>query len=220
MKAIPQIISGIIDALLKNLPLIIQAGVDLLVALVQNIPTIVIEIVKAIPQIITGIVSALGQGVSKIAEVGKNLIKGLWNGISNAADWVMEKIKGFGESILNGIKSFFGISSPSKVFRDVIGKNLMLGLGEGIEDYGDVAVKAMDDVADEILDAAELSPTVNADWSASSAYDAEADKAQQGKWQITQNIYAEKMTPAEVFDEAVSAQETALFMGFAPAYGG
>ena len=40
-------------------------------------------------------------------------------------------IKGFGESILNGIKSFFGIHSPSRVFRDEIGSNLALGLGEG-----------------------------------------------------------------------------------------
>ena len=77
------------------------------------------------------------EGISKIPEVGKNLVTGLWNGINNAKDWVLDKIKGFGKSILNGIKSFFGINSPSKLFQDQIGKNLALGLGEGFTDEMD-----------------------------------------------------------------------------------
>ena len=64
-------------------------------------------------------------------DVGKNLVQGLWNGINNTAAWIMDKIRGFGSSILNGIKSFFGIASPSKVFEKQIGKNLALGIGEG-----------------------------------------------------------------------------------------
>ena len=76
----------------------------------------------------------IASGISKIADVGKNLVQGLWNGINNAKDWVLGKIKGFGKSILNGIKSFFGIHSPSTVFKDEIGSNLALGIGEGFED--------------------------------------------------------------------------------------
>lgn len=61
-------------------------------------------------------------------------MQGIWNGIGNAKDWIMSKIKGFGESVLNGLKSFFGIKSPSRLFRDEIGKNLALGIGEGFTD--------------------------------------------------------------------------------------
>ena len=43
-------------------------------------------------------------------DIGKNIVQGLWNGINNAKDWVLDKIKGFGESVLNGIKSFFWYS--------------------------------------------------------------------------------------------------------------
>ena len=64
-------------------------------------------------------------------DIGKNLVQGLWNGINNAKDWVLNKIRGFGESILKGIKSFFGIASPSKLFEEQVGKNLALGVGEG-----------------------------------------------------------------------------------------
>ena len=51
----------------------------------------------------------------------------------------MDRIKGFGSSILNGIKSIFGIHSPSTLFRDEVGKNLALGIGEGFSaTMGDV----------------------------------------------------------------------------------
>ena len=39
-------------------------------------------------------------GISGMLDVGKNLVKGLWNGINNAKDWVLDKIKGFDKSIL------------------------------------------------------------------------------------------------------------------------
>ena len=42
--------------------------------------------------------------------------------------------KGFGKAVLNGIKKVFGIHSPSTVFRDEVGKNLALGIGEGFTD--------------------------------------------------------------------------------------
>ena len=77
-------------------------------------------------------------------DVGKNLVQGLWNGIQNAKQWVLDKIKGFGQAILNGIKSFFGIHSPSTVFRDQIGKFMAEGIGEGFVDEMDEISKEME----------------------------------------------------------------------------
>lgn len=45
--------------------------------------------------------------------------------------WVLDKIKGFGDSVLGGIKSFFGIKSPSRLMRDEVGKYLAQGVGVG-----------------------------------------------------------------------------------------
>ena len=39
-------------------------------------------------------------GISGMLDIDKNLVKGLWNGINNAKDWVLDKIKGFDKSIL------------------------------------------------------------------------------------------------------------------------
>ena len=130
VQAIPQIISGIVNALVQNIPQIIQAGVQLFVALVRNLPTIIAEIVKAVPQIVSGIVSAFGSLVGETVKAGANLLHGLWEGISSAAGWLWEKVSGWASSLVDGIKNFFGIHSPSTVFAE-IGTNMGEGVGVG-----------------------------------------------------------------------------------------
>ena len=58
---------------------------------------------------------------------------------------IKDKIKGLGSTITNAIKSVFGIASPSKVFRDQIGKNLALGIGEGFSDEMAQVTSEMED---------------------------------------------------------------------------
>lgn len=130
VQAIPQIISGIVNALVQNIPQIIQAGVQLFVALIQNLPTIIVEIVKAVPQIVSGIVSAFGSLVGEMVNAGANLLRGLWEGISSAASWLWDKVTGWASSLVDGIKGFFGIHSPSTVFAE-IGTNMGEGVGVG-----------------------------------------------------------------------------------------
>ena len=162
---IPVIIDKLVTAIVDNLPKIIQMGIELTVKLAVGIIQAIPQLVAKIPQIISSLLNGLARGfgnlvsmggqllgkvkdgivkgISGMLDIGKNIVKGLWNGISNAKDWVLDKIKGFGKSVLNGIKGIFGIHSPSTVFRDEVGKNLALGLGEGF-------TEEMDDVNKEI----------------------------------------------------------------------
>jgi phage-related protein len=78
-------------------------------------------------------VSAIGSLAYKLVEAGSNLIKGLWQGILNVKDWIWDKIKGFFGGIVDGIKNFFGIHSPSTLFAG-LGKNMGEGIGVGFED--------------------------------------------------------------------------------------
>lgn len=78
------------------------------------------------------IVSYFGNLPDKLLDIGKNIVRGLWDGISDMTGWIVDKIKGFGDSVLDGIKDFFGIASPSKLMRDEVGKMLPLGMAEGI----------------------------------------------------------------------------------------
>jgi len=130
VAAIPQIVTGLVNAIVGNIDKIVMAGVQLLVALVQNLPSIIAEIVKAIPQIVSSIVSAIAGLTWKLVETGGNLIKGLWRGISDAGAWLRDKIAGFFGGVVDSIKKFFGIHSPSTLFAG-LGENMAQGLGIG-----------------------------------------------------------------------------------------
>lgn len=84
-------------------------------------------------------------------DVGKNLVEGLWDGVKDKTDWVIKKLQSFGEDVLGGIKKFFGIKSPSKVFRQ-LGKWLGEGLGLGIEDKSEYATDKAVNMAENIVD--------------------------------------------------------------------
>ena len=134
IEKIPEIIEKLINAIVRNLPKIIEAGILLILKLAEGLIKAIPQLISKIPQIIGALLNGLGEAVSKTVEIGSNIIKGLWQGISNMGSWIANKIKGFGEGVLNGLKSFFGIHSPSTVFRDEIGKYLAMGVGEGFED--------------------------------------------------------------------------------------
>lgn len=88
---------------------------------------------SAIANVVTSIVNGFTSLPSKMAEIGTNIVQGIWNGINNAKDWILDKIKGFGDAVLDGLKSFFGIASPSKLMRDQVGVFLAQGIGVGFE---------------------------------------------------------------------------------------
>ncbi len=95
--------------------------------------------------LLRGIVREVSKIPGKMFEAGKNLVKGLWNGIKNVTGWIMGKIRGFCDGIVGGIKSFFGIASPSKLFA-WIGEMNMAGLGEGMENNLGLVEKSMEDL--------------------------------------------------------------------------
>lgn len=157
LPELPSIIQTITTYLINNIGLLLQAAIQLFMGIVKAIPKVIPQIVKAIPDIIKSIFNALTspEALASLADAGKMLIEGLWNGISNMTEWIGKKIRGFGDSVLGGLKKFFGIESPSKVMANVIGKNLALGIGEGFENN----IKGVNDEITSAMDFA--SPTVN-----------------------------------------------------------
>lgn len=148
LSNIPTIITSLVNGLIGQIPAIKDAGIDLLSSLVDGLDTIISMVTAPIGEIISSLVDGFMQGVSDMMNVGKNLVEGIWNGISDMAGWIGEKIKGFGSGVLDGLKNFFGIASPSKLFHDQIGKNLVLGLVDGITDNEGLVTDAMNELAD------------------------------------------------------------------------
>lgn len=152
--AVVRLVIAITKALIQNLPILIGAILQIVVALgkalIKNIPVLL----RAVGDIVGAISGALIRlFFVEAPKLGRQLIEGLWNGISNAAGWIGEKIKSFGEGILNTLKDFFGIHSPSRIMRDEVGKMLGLGIADGITSSGKVAVKAASDVSNKVMSA-------------------------------------------------------------------
>lgn len=210
VDALPVIIDSIVNGLLNMLPKLVDAGVKLLTALVQNLPKIISTIVSKLPQIITSIVNALVSYIPKIVNVGSQLIQGLWKGISNVGEWLRQKISGFFGGVVDSIKKFFGISSPSKVFAG-IGEMLDRGLAKGVGDYAKLAVNAAEDMADDVFSATDrdFNFTASADMDKGTAI---------GRKEIVINVYGAEGQDVNELAEIISqkiafgfTQEQAVF---------
>lgn len=163
IELIIALIEGIFNALpdlIARLPeLIVKIATKLIELIVVKIPQVAVKLVQSL---IEGLFSfwnkmlskvqeffkgTIFEGlVNKVAEMGKaglELVQGLWNGIKNAASWLWNKVSGWCNDLLNNIKSFFGIHSPSKVFEDEIGVMLGEGIGKGFDESLDTVYKEM-----------------------------------------------------------------------------
>lgn len=106
---------------------------------------------NGIKNVATAVINGFKELPSKIKNVGKNIVEGLWNGITNMKNWVKNKVKGFADDILKGMKDALGIHSPSRVFRDEVGKYIAEGVGEGITS-SKAPIDAIDELNKNMLD--------------------------------------------------------------------
>lgn len=155
---IPVIIDKLINAITNNLPKIIEMGIKLTVKLADGLIKAIPQLVSKIPQIINSLIKGFANYFSKMGDIGKNLVSGIWEGIKNAKDWMLGKVKEWCGNILDGIKGFFGIHSPSKVFKDEIGTNLALGVGEG---FADTMKSVSNDMSTSIPTELDMNTTIN-----------------------------------------------------------
>lgn len=103
----------------------IQLGIDKIKNAFSKLKDWISNIWKSIKNVF----SNMGTNMSNI---GSNIAKGLWNGLKSMKDWVINKVKDMGKSILNGLKKVLGISSPSREFA-IVGKYSAEGYVEGLD---------------------------------------------------------------------------------------
>ena len=139
-EMLPTILPEIVDAIMTIIPMLIQmtplfikAGGQLLGAILEGIVRSIPSLLKGVKDIGNSIVNNFKALPNSLRDVGKSMLQGLWNGIQGIKDWVIEKVKGIGKSILKGIKGVLGIHSPSKEFA-IIGKYSILGYTEALDD--------------------------------------------------------------------------------------
>ena len=153
---LPEIIRAWANFVAQNLPTIVSNGIDLLKSLISGIIGAIPDLIAALPQIISAIVDGIGALMDSVIDIGKEIVEGIWEGIKGAKDWVVGKVKGFFGDVVDGAKSFLGIKSPSRLFRDQIGKNIGYGVADGIEAAIPSAEEAMQSLSEAVMGAADV----------------------------------------------------------------
>lgn len=121
-----------LSAIAERLPDILQKGIEIIGQLLAGIIEEVPRLLASIPGIIADIGSAFFD--KDWGEIGLNIIRGIATGVKNAAGELVDAAVNAAENALNWVKDKLGIHSPSRVFRDQVGKNMALGIGIGFED--------------------------------------------------------------------------------------
>lgn len=142
---LPQIVVKIVRTLSAHLPEILSTGLQMMVQLAAGIVRGIGNAVSGARNVVSSIVGALRQAPSMVLDIGTNIVSGLWQGIQNSAGWLRDKVSGWVHGIMQDIKGFFGIHSPSRLMRDEVGKYLAEGIGVGFEDeMGNVSKQMID----------------------------------------------------------------------------
>lgn len=102
--------------------------------------------VRGMPETLAG---AITGGAWRMYNAGLDFVKGLWNGISAMGGWLWSMVSNFASDyIVNPVKDFLHIGSPSKLAADEIGHWIPAGIAMGVEDNAGVVDQAMRDVVD------------------------------------------------------------------------
>lgn len=108
---------------------------------------------------VTNTVNGIGNSIrgafsnagSWLVSAGNNIIQGLINGIKGAIGNAVAAVKDAASNIVNAAKNALGIHSPSRVFRDEVGKMIPAGLGVGVTMHEQLAVRPVQNMVSALL---------------------------------------------------------------------
>lgn len=155
VTAITQVIARLIQTLLQNMPQFLQKGIELIGKVASGI-------VQAIPNVISAMKSAAQGAFNAFKEInwlelGSNVISGIVSGITGAAGNLFGSLKDLASQALNAAKDALKVGSPSRLFRDEVGRWIPRGISVGIEDTVPEVEATLSGAARRLVDAANVS---------------------------------------------------------------
>lgn len=142
-----KLISSLGNGIKSMLGGIKAAGGNVVTNLVNGIKAFASNPVAAIKNIATQAISAFKSFDWK--SLGSNIINGIVNGLKAGVGAIVDAAKTAAKNAFDAAKEFLGIRSPSRLFRDVIGKNMALGMAVGFD--GDIPAEAVEEGLDKIM---------------------------------------------------------------------
>ena len=146
LGALGSVMTSLLNGIGKYTAVMLTKGTMLMMKLGDGIVKAGAQVLTKVTMTVAKWINAIAETVTKWKNAGMNLIAGLWNGISDKAQWLYDRITSLGSTVIDKVKGIFGIASPSKVFAE-IGGYLAEGLEEGWEDgIDDVNKKIGNDI--------------------------------------------------------------------------
>ena len=144
--------------------------------------------------------------------VGKHIISGIVNGIKGAASALFNALAGLAKNALNAAKNALGIKSPSRRFRDMVGKFIPLGIAAGVDKYSNTAANAVSNMSSKLTDAASVSALNNKLKAAVSAQSLNMTAQLSGKSDKPSEPSGQKIVyityaPEQKFDEPITLSQ-------------
>lgn len=109
-----------------------SAGSNIITSLVDGIKALATHPVTTMKNMATNALNAFKN--LDWRGIGSHIISGIVNGLKAGAGAIIEAAKNVAKSALDSAKKFLGIKSPSRRFRDEVGKMMALGIGIGFKD--------------------------------------------------------------------------------------
>lgn len=106
---------------------------------------------QAARQLVTNCVNGIKSLPGKMVSIGSSIVQGIIRGVSGAAGKLFSKMKSIASNALKAAKNALGINSPSKVFRDVVGRSIPEGIAVGVVKSEDEAIKSIDDMTADLV---------------------------------------------------------------------
>jgi len=170
MSAAPQFLSAagtlilnLVQGIISNLPAtvsaIVSGAVGMISTLASYLPQFLTAGIQYTMQIAAGLIDAIPDLLSSVGQVaqdawntfkqtdwislGSDIISGIVSGIAGAAGNLFNSLKNLASNALEAAKSALNINSPSKVFRDIVGRGISEGIAAGIDMYSDMPIMSV-----------------------------------------------------------------------------
>ena len=93
--------------------------------------------------------------------VGHDIVMGIVHGVENAGSALFSSLKNLAHSALDAAKSFLGISSPSRMFSEEVGRWIPHGVAMGVAAHAQTAIDAVQNMAGALPKAIGVNGAVN-----------------------------------------------------------
>lgn len=117
---------------------------------------------RAGQQFLSNLVNTLASIPGRMVSIGSQIVQGIINGITGSIGKVGSAILGGVKDAIANVKNMLGIHSPSRLFRDQIGRNIGLGLAQGISNSQAAVMASMNDMASGVASTRFTTPDVAA----------------------------------------------------------